>query len=91
MARCVSDTIQPPTTTTVTEIVGGSVASLVFIIVIMIVTVWCWRKGKCDCCKKNSTMIEKNEMYGPPADYYQYAKDAYDTKIVDDNYMYDNS
>ena len=61
-------------------------SGIVFIIVIMIVTIWCWRSGK--CCKKNSTVIEKNEMYGPPTDYYQYDKDASDTKIVDDNSMY---
>ena len=61
-------------------------AGIVFIIVIMIVTIWCLRSGK--CCKKNSTVIEKNEMYGPTTDYYQYDKDASDTKIVDDNSMY---
>ena len=37
-------------------------------------------------------MIEENEMYGPPKDYYEYDKDAYNTKIVDNNdYYYDDS
>ena len=35
-------------------------------------------------------VVERNEMYGEPTDYYQYDKDAYDTKVVDTNYMYDD-
>ena len=66
--------------THIAEIVGGSVAGLVLIIVIMAVAVW---------CKKNSrVVIENNEMYGPPADYDQYDKDAYDTKVLDNNDYY---
>ena len=35
-------------------------------------------------------VVERNEMYGEPTDYYQYDKDAYDTRVVDTNYMYDD-
>ena len=64
------------------EVVGGSVAGLVLIIVIMVVAVWCrWKKN-------SKVVIENNEMYGPPADYDQYDKDAYDTKVLDNNDYY---
>ena len=66
----------------ITEIVGGSVAGFVLIIVIMVVAVWCRRK------KNSKVVIENNEMYGPPADYDQYDKDAYDTKVLDNNDYY---
>ena len=64
------------------EIVGGSVAGLVLIIVIMAVAVWCRRK------QNSKVVIENNEMYGPPSDYDQYDKDAYDTKVLDNNDYY---
>ena len=38
-------------------------------------------------------MVEENEMYGPAQEYDQYDKDAYDTRVVDNNddyYEYDD-
>ena len=69
-------------------IVGGSAAGL--IVIIIIVTTWCFKTNKYTCCKRNSMVIEENEMYGKVTDYYQYDKDAYDTKIVDNNYIYED-
>ena len=71
----------------ISEIVGGSIAGLGLVIFTMVVTIYCWKKGKCPCCK-NSTVVEENEMYGAPQDYDEYDKDDYDTKVIDDNYMY---
>ena len=56
------------------------------IIGLLIVVIWCWRKGK---CQRNGTITEKNEMYGQAQDYEEYDKDDYDTRIVDSNYMYE--
>ena len=70
------------------ELVGGSIAGLVLVIFTMTVTIWCWKKGKCPCCKRNFTVVEENEMYGAPQNYDEYDKDDYDTKVIDDNYMY---
>ena len=70
------------------EIVGGSLAGVVLVALIMGVTIWCWRKGKCSYCQRSTTVIEENEMYGAPADYDEYDKDAYDTKIVENNDYY---
>ena len=63
-------------------------AGLVLIISILAAAIWCLRKKKCFCCKRNATVIEKNEMYGAPKDYYEYDKDAYNTKVVDNNDYY---
>ena len=75
------------------EIVGISAACLVVLILIIAVIVW--KMGKCCCvchCQKPpSEIVENNELYGAPADDYQYAKDQYNTKTVDNNdYYYDN-
>ena len=58
--------------------------------VCMVITIYCCKKGKCSCCK-NSTVVEENEMYGAPQDYDEYDKDNYQTKVIDDNYMYYDS
>ena len=74
-------------------IAGVSVAAagVVVLVIIVACSVWCWKTGKCCKCKKNESVIEKNEMYGRPVDYNQYDKDEYDTKAVDNNdYYYDN-
>ena len=75
------------------EIAGISAACLVVLILIIAVIVW--KMGLCCCvchCQKTSTeIVELNELYGAPADDYQYAKDQYNTKTVDNNeYYYDN-
>ena len=69
----------------IAEIVGGCVAGVVLVGLIMGVTIWCWKKGK---CKRSTTVVENNEMYGAPQTYYEYDKDAYDTKVVDNNNYY---
>ena len=69
----------------IAAIVGGSAAGLVLIAVIL-VAVWCWKKGK---CQQNSSIVEMNSMYGAPEDDYQYAKDQYDTRVTDNNDYYD--
>ena len=74
----------------ISEIVGGSIAGLVLVIFTMVITIYCCKKGKCSCCK-NSTVVEENEMYGAPQDYDEYDKDNYQTKVIDDNYMYYDS
>ena len=75
---------------TTAEIVGGSIAGLVLVIFIMAATIWCWKRDKCSCCQ-SSTVVEENEMYGAAQDYDEYDKDDYDTKVIDDNYMYYDS
>ena len=71
----------------VPEIVGGSVAGVVLVALIMAVTIYFWRKGK---CRRSTTVVENNEMYGAPQTYDEYDKDAYDTKVVENNeYYYD--
>ena len=75
------------------EIAGISAACLVVLILIIAVIVW--KMGLCCCvcqCPKTSTeIVDLNELYGAPADDYQYAKDQYNTKTVDNNdYYYDN-
>ena len=72
----------------VIEIVGGSVAGVVVVIAIIATAICCVKKGKCASCGRNPTIVEANEMYGVPQDYYLYDKDTYDTRIVDNNYMY---
>ena len=67
---------------TIKKIVGGSVADVVLLGLIMAVTIYCWRKGKCE---RITTVVENNEMYGAPQTYDEYDKDAYDTKVVDYN------
>ena len=74
------------------EIAGFSAAGL--IVLILIASVIVWKMGKCCCvclCQKPSAeIVENNELYGAPADDYQYAKDQYNTKAVDNNdYYYD--
>ena len=72
----------------IAEIVGGCVAGVVLVGLIMGVTIWFWKKGKCSSCKINTTVVENNVMYGAPQTYYEYDKDAYDTKVVDNNEDY---
>ena len=67
-------------------VVGVSAAALV-LAAIIIAGVCCWQMDKCSCWRKDSEVMEENEMYGE-GDYAQYDKDAYDTKIVDDNDYY---
>ena len=64
------------------EIVGSSVAGVVLVGLIMAVTIYFWKKGKCE---RSTTVVENNEMYGAAQTYDEYDKDAYDTKVVDNN------
>ena len=69
-------------------IVGLSAAGLVLVIVTIVIAICCWKK-KCS----DSAVVEENEMYGPAQEYDQYDKDAYDTRVVDNNddyYEYDD-
>ena len=69
-------------------IVGLSAAGLVLVIVTTVIAIFCWKK-KCS----DSAVVEVNEMYGPAQEYDQYDKDAYDTRVVDNNddyYEYDD-
>ena len=77
---------------------GGSVPTVLIVVVstgglLLIVAicaaVWCRRSGNCaPACSSNTEVVEQNEAYGAPKDYYQYDKDAYDTKVVDNNEDY---
>ena len=77
---------------------GGSVPTVLIavvstggllLIVAICAAVWCRRSGNCaPACSRNMEVVEKNEAYGAPKDYYQYDKDAYDTKVVDNNEDY---
>ena len=69
-------------------IAGLSSAGLVLFLVTIIIVFCCWKK-KCS----DSAVVEENEMYGPAQEYDQYDKDAYDTRVVDNNddyYEYDD-
>ena len=57
--------ISADTDTHIPEIVGGSVAGVVLVGLIMAVTIYCRRKGK---CKRSTTVVENNEMYGATSD-----------------------
>ena len=65
-------------------IAGVSTGGLLLIVAIC-AAVWCWRSGT---CSRNTEVVEQNEAYGAPKDYYEYDKDAYDTKVVDNNEDY---
>ena len=77
---------------------GGSVPTVLIavvstggllLIVAICAAVWCRRSGNCaPACSRNTEVVEQNEAYGAPKDYYQYDKDAYDTKVVDNNEDY---
>ena len=77
---------------------GGSVSTVLIavvstggllLIVAICAAVWCRRSGNCaPACSSNTEVVEQNEAYGAPKDYYQYDKDAYDTKVVDNNEDY---
>ena len=69
-------------------IAGVSTGGLLLIVAIC-AAVWCWRSGHCaPACSRNTEVVEQNEAYGAPKDYYEYDKDAYDTKVVDNNEDY---
>ena len=57
------------------------------VISILVISLLLWRRGK---CRRNVTIEERNEMYGQAANYEEYDKDAYDTRVVDNNYMYES-
>ena len=70
------------------ELIAGLSAAVALVLIVSIISgVFCWKMDKCSCWRKDSEMVEENEMYGQ-GDYAQYDKDAYDTKIVDDNDYY---
>ena len=69
-------------------IAGVSTGGLLLIVAIC-AAVWCWRSGHCaPACSRNTEVVEQNEAYGAPKDYYEYDKDAYDTRVVDNNEDY---
>ena len=55
---------------------------------VILAGVWCWKQGK---CQRNREVVEENDMYGAPGDDYQYAKDQYETKMIENNDYYDES
>ena len=69
------------------DLIAGVSAAALLIAAIIIAGVCCWKKDKCCCWRRDSEVVEENEMYGQ-GDYAQYDKDAYDTKIVDGNDYY---
>ena len=67
-------------------IAGVSAGGLLLIAIVTIIIVWYLK----DRNSSGVEIVEKNDQYGTREDYYdEYEKDDYNTKVTDNNYMYD--